>query len=156
MLPTTKFSIVRHIPPAHLRQDRSNKNGNDDDKAIDCPASNDVLFQHGTSHYSHPGNVRYRRLMEQCSDEGSWSEVAVANFITNEVHRRGGRFLERDAKHAYWLVLLDYKQIGRRIYHSFYNFQKSHEAKKRNQIVISSASVFECTKRQKLGCCNIE
>ena len=30
MLPTTKFSIVRHIPPAHLRQDRSNKNGNDD------------------------------------------------------------------------------------------------------------------------------
>lgn len=109
--------------------------------AIECPGSHDVIFRSGTSISCHPGNARFRGLMEgQLASlirskalGGKVTHSELADQLISEITKVGGRFLKWDTKGGYWTEICDPIQIHTKIVLSIRDFKYKTRMQRANQ-----------------------
>jgi len=62
------------------------------EEVVECPNSNDVLFRQGTSIYAHPGNARFRSLVEQKVVARNLLSLASSSVEDSEASDQAYRF----------------------------------------------------------------
>jgi len=71
----------------------------------------DVLFGRGGESNYHPGNKRYRLLVEENKPRylscDKSQKTQVAQSVVDEIHGMGGRFLDKDKDSGNWYVALN-------------------------------------------------
>ena len=72
----------------------------------------DVLCQRGTKSRLHPGNERYRQLVEHHKPEyrsltDKFLKTKFAASLVQEIQGYGGRFLEKDKETGRWFIIAD-------------------------------------------------
>lgn len=114
---------------------------------IECPGSNDVVFRSGTSMSCHPGNVRFRCMVESKHDTPSivsqTTQAELAEQLIEEIESRGGRFLKWDNR-GYWTELKDRLQIHTKVALSIRDFKYKSKAQKNRQTNQSYTYLFQC------------
>ena len=85
-----------------------------DEKGVKEPAENDVLCGRGGSINSHPGNERFRTLVEKrkrvyLTARFKREKRLIASSIVSEIRGLNGRFLSRDPKTGLWQDIGDEK-----------------------------------------------
>eukprot|EP00537_Pseudo-nitzschia_pungens_P002987 CAMPEP_0172371686 /NCGR_PEP_ID=MMETSP1060-20121228/44339_1 /TAXON_ID=37318 /ORGANISM="Pseudo-nitzschia pungens, Strain cf. cingulata" /LENGTH=557 /DNA_ID=CAMNT_0013097405 /DNA_START=86 /DNA_END=1759 /DNA_ORIENTATION=+ len=102
---------------------------------IECPGLHDVVFRTGTSMYCHPGNVRFRCLMEQKHENPVYASKRtrgeLALQIIEEIEADGGRFLKWDNRSLYWTEI-DQMQIHNKVLLAIRDFKYKTKAKRAN------------------------
>lgn len=86
----------------------------DDKQGVKDPATNDVLCGRGGSINSHPGNERFRTLVEKrkrvyLTARFKREKRLIASSIVSEIRNLNGRFLQRDSKSGLWKDIGDEK-----------------------------------------------
>ena len=114
---------------------------------IECPGSNDVVFRSGTSMSCHPGNVRFRCLVESKHEIPSivsqTTQAELAEQLIEEIEARGGRFLKWDNR-GYWTELTDRLQIHTKVALSIRDFKYKTKAQRNRQTNQSYTYLFQC------------
>lgn len=85
-----------------------------DDKGVQDPDANDVLCGRGGSINSHPGNERFRELVEKrkrvyLTARFKREKRLIASSIVTEIRNKNGRFLSKDSKSGLWKDIGDEK-----------------------------------------------
>lgn len=113
---------------------------------IECPGSNDVVFRSGTSMSYHPGNVRFRCLVQSKHENpeilSQMTQAELAEQLIQEIKKRGGRFLKWDNR-GYWLELHDRIQIHTKVSLAVRDFKYKSKAQSNRQTNQSYTSLFE-------------
>ncbi len=114
---------------------------------IECPGSNDVVFRSGTSMSCHPGNVRFRCMVESKHEIPSvvsqTTQAELAEQLIKEIEARGGRFLKWDNR-GYWTELKDRLQIHTKVALSIRDFKYKTKAQRNRQTNESYTYLFQC------------
>ena len=131
-----------------MEDDKRLTNDNSPHDLVECPSLSDVIFKSGTSSLSHPGNVKYKEVLEAhynayCEAGVGSSKHAVLASIIHTVHQKGGRFLDWSKTCSCWVVIQDSAQIRLKVYNSIFAFHKSMQAKMNCQNNTSSTFMFE-------------
>jgi hypothetical protein len=117
------------------------------DSIIECPGSNDVVFRSGTSMSCHPGNVRFRCMVESKHDTPSnvsqTTQAELAEQLIEEIESRGGRFLKWDNR-GYWTELKDRLPIHTKVALAIRDFKYKSKAQKNRQTHQSYTYLFQC------------
>jgi len=107
--------------------------------AIECPAVNDVLYERTKPCMFHPGNIRFKGLIEEKKEEHALlSQTGKRDFawtIVAEVELRNGRFLTWDRKSGFWIQLRDRSEIRLKVATSLRDFNKHARAVAKVQTV---------------------
>jgi len=116
------------------------------DSIVECPGSNDVVFRPSQSMMCHPGNVKFRSLVESKHFEHSIAcsraeKIVIAKGVIQQVKDSGGRFLVWD-KHTWWKLLDDEKEIYAKTAIFFRNSKVSAKARTNLQTNKSSTFIF--------------
>lgn len=112
---------------------------------IECPAVNDVLYERTKPCMFHPGNVRFKGLIEEKKEEHTLlSQTDKRDFawtIVAEVELRNGRFLTWDRKSGFWIQLRDRSEIRLKVATSLRDFNKHSRVVAKVQTVASVCKV---------------
>lgn len=96
--------------------------------AIECPTINDVLYERTKPCMFHPGNSRFKGLIEAKKEEHALlSQTGKRDFawsIVQEVEKRNGRFLTWDRKSGFWIQLRERSEIRLKVATSLRDFNK--------------------------------
>jgi hypothetical protein len=113
--------------------------------AIECPAVNDVLYERTKPCMFHPGNIRFKGLIEEKKEEHALlSQTGKRDFawtIVAEVEVRNGRFLTWDRKSGFWIQLRDRSEIRLKVATSLRDFNKHSRAVAKVHTVASVCKV---------------
>jgi len=113
--------------------------------AIECPGLNDVLYERTKPCMFHPGNSRFKGLIEDKKEEHALlSQTGKRDFswsIVEEIEKRGGRFLTWDRKSGYWIQLRDRSEIRLKVATSLRDHNKHSRAVSKVQTVASVCKV---------------
>eukprot|EP00536_Pseudo-nitzschia_multiseries_P002429 jgi/Psemu1/251623/estExt_Genewise1Plus.C_320072 len=113
----------------------------------ECPGLNDVLFRRAGSCLSHPGNSRFKNLLESKKEEHTSSNQTekrdIAWSIVEEIENKGGRFFAWDTKQTCWLVMTNRTEIRQKVAMSIRDFNRQAKAVENRQSYQSSTCVFE-------------
>lgn len=113
---------------------------------IECPGSNDVVFRSGTSMSCHPGNVRFRCMVESKHEVpaivSQTTQAELAEQLIEEIESRGGRFLKWDNR-GYWSELKDRLQVHTKVALSIRDFKYKTKAQKNRQTSHSYTYLFQ-------------
>lgn len=113
--------------------------------AIECPALNDVLYERTKPCNFHPGNSRFKGLIEEKKAQHTQlSQTGKRDFawsIVEEIERRNGRFLTWDKKGGFWIQLRDRSEIRLKVATSLRDFNKHSRAIAKVQTVSSVCKV---------------
>lgn len=86
---------------------------------IDCPGFNDVAMRPGKAYLCHPGNVKFKQLLDDYVDEytnGNRNDKdRIAWEIIKIVQGWNGRFLEWNNSSSYWVANYDAENIRSKI-----------------------------------------
>ena len=86
---------------------------------IECPRLNDVAIRPGKAYLCHPGNVRFKELLERYIDDHAAANRKGKDIISwaiiEEIERTNGRFLEWDSKSGLWIQNKDRNKVRARI-----------------------------------------
>ena len=119
---------------------------------IECPESPDVIFRAGTSMSCHPGNVRFRGILEALTLPSAatikGTQAELAEEVINEVTRTGGQFLRWDNKGGCWTEIRDQMQIHTKVYLSIRDFKYKTRAKRIQQQTSESYTFMFCQNSQ--------
>jgi hypothetical protein len=95
-------------------------------KVIYSPRNSDVLFGRGQAYQNHPGNVRFRSLIDEYRDayeQASRKEkTKVAVEIVRLLHDRNGRFLKEDGSKGW--IEVDGVAVRQKVSSCFRSFRK--------------------------------
>jgi hypothetical protein len=95
-------------------------------KVIYSPRNSDVLFGRGQAYQNHPGNIRFRSLIDEHRDayeQASRKEkTKVAVEIIRLLHDRNGRFLKEDGAEAW--IEVDGVAARQKVSSCFRSFRK--------------------------------
>jgi len=113
----------------------------------ECPGSNDVVFRSGTSMSCHPGNVRFRCMVESKHEIPSivsqTTQAELAEQLIEEIESNGGRFFKWDNR-GYWTELKDRLQIHTKVALSIRDFKYKTKAQRNRQTNESYTYLFQC------------
>ena len=135
-------------------------------KVVECPRLSDVIFRRGTSLYCHPGNARFRSLVEQkvCLHYPSILSMIggtlakdlikeIIGAIVTKENGGDGRVLvwnhnHNDDKYGCWCTLTNERQIYSKIEFVVRDFirnsvVKAEKQKKNRQMNESGTSIFQ-------------
>jgi len=103
---------------------------------IECPGSKDVVFRPGTSALCHPGNVRFRNLLESITFPSvvmfKITQAEMAEQLIRDIKDSGGRFLRWD-NNGYWTEIRDKLQIHTKVALSIRDFKYKFRAQRKNR-----------------------
>jgi hypothetical protein len=132
---TTNTSLISNLPSGSL------------ESIIECPGSFDVVFRSGTSMACHPGNVRFRCLIESNHEHphlvSQKTQAELAEQLIKEVERMGGRFLKWDNR-GYWVEIKDGLQIHTKVSLSIRDYKYKTKAQRNRQTNQSFTYLFQC------------
>ena len=176
-LPMSAFSIDtngKFDGTAHLRwmaakrkaealsQKAKQTNGDKEDRLVPLivvPNRNDVLLGRGKVIQEHPGNLRYRHLIESNRDRyensSKFEKTAVAEVIVRLIKEANGRFLKQGEDCTGWVEVDD--SISRdKVAHAFRNRRKVKSSGKTKNgpgaSILSTPATFN--KRNQHPCTN--
>jgi len=113
--------------------------------AIECPTLNDVLYERTKPCMYHPGNTRFKGLIEGKKEEHALlSQTAKRDFswkLVEQIENRKGRFLTWDRKNGFWVQLLDRSEIRLKVATSLRDFNKHCRAVAKVQTTSSVCKV---------------
>lgn len=119
---------------------------------IECPGSNDVVFRPGTSVSCHPGNVRFRCLLESITSPDETplksTQAQMAERLINDVESVGGRFLKWDSQ-GYWSAMRDKMAIHTKVALSIRDFKYKTKAQRLNRQDNQSYTYMFCQEGRK-------
>jgi len=131
---TTNTSIIS-TPPHPL------------ESIIECPGSYDVVFRSGTNMACHPGNVRFRCLIESKHEHphivSQTTQAELAEQLIEEIGMMTGRFLKWDSR-GYWTELKDRLQIHTKVALSIRDYKYKTKAQRNRQTNQSFTYLFQC------------
>lgn len=134
---------LRRVIEVMKMTDRGNDNAV---SIIECPGSNDVVFRSGTSMSCHPGNVRFRCMVESKHETPSivsqTTQAELAEQLIEEIEEEGGRFLKWDSR-GYWMELKDRLQIHTKVALSIRDFKYKSKAQRNRQTNKSYTYLFQ-------------
>lgn len=138
---------------------------------VECPKSNDVLFRQGTTIYAHPGNVRFRSLVEQKvfnhprhqnQDQDYWGHcltppptivALIASIVDEILIKNKGRVLVWD---GCWRPLTNRPEIHCKIEYivreHIRGMRKTENQIQNKQNIDSNTSIFRSSKNSL--CCD--
>jgi len=103
---------------------------------IECPRSQDVVFRSGTSMSCHPGNVRFRCLLESitCPDVVliKTTQAELAEQVILKIQETGGRFLKWNNQ-GFWTEIRDKLQIHSKVALSIRDFKYKSKTQRNNR-----------------------
>lgn len=155
LLPTTESGVIKtknHVQWFKTRQllekrmsDNPTIQPGEFFGAIECPALNDVLYERSKPCMFHPGNSRFKGLIEAKKEEhGMLTQSGKRDFawsIVEEVEKRRGRFLTWDRKNGFWIQLRDRSEIRLKVATSLRDFNKHSRAVAKVQTIASVCKV---------------
>ena len=104
------------------------------EEIVECPRSADVVFKKGPSYRNNPGNLLFRRLIEQYGDSHLKSvekdkKYQITLRIVEAIEEVNGRFLEWCKPRKMWLIMKDRNKIRSKVASSIkqYNRQRSRQ-----------------------------
>lgn len=104
---------------------------------IECPSLNDVAIRPGKSYLCHPGNVRFKELldknMEKHAAANRRGKDIVSWGIIEEIERGSGRFLEWDNISGYWIENKDRNIIRSKIPIYFRDHKRNTRGKRKQR-----------------------
>lgn len=113
--------------------------------AIECPSLNDVLYERTKPCVYHPGNTRFKGLIEERKEQHALlSQTGKRDFswsIVEEIEKRNGRFLTWDRKNGFWVQLRDRSEIRLKVATSLRDFNKHCRAVAKVQTTSSVCKV---------------
>jgi len=119
---------------------------------IECPRSNDVLFRPGTSVSCHPGNVRFRCLLENTTSPDhapfKLTQAQMAEQLIQEVESKGGKFLKWD-KRGYWIEIADRMHVHTKVALSIRDFKYKSKMQQSNRQNNESYTYLFCQEGSK-------
>ena len=143
-----------HVIPADVatlaKGDGITENKASESSLIPVPKRMDVLLGRGKVIQEHPGNLRYRHLIETSRERyersSKFEKTAVAEVIVRMIKESNGRFSKQDDDGTGWVVVSD--EIAReKVAHAFRNRRKvknggskAAKAPKRGDSVLSIQS----------------
>ena len=102
--------------------------------SIVSPAPNDVVLGRGQTYRRHPGNVRYRALIdsnfERFEAAGQYDKLAVADIVLHEILVNGGKFLKQEQGD---FVEATKEEARRRVCHAFRNRRNKQTPESKSQ-----------------------
>jgi len=114
---------------------------------IECPGSYDVVFRSGTNMACHPGNVRFRCLIESKHEHphivSQTTQAELAEQLIEEIGMMSGRFLKWDSR-GYWTELKDRLQIHTKVALSIRDYKYKTKAQRNRQTNQSFTYLFQC------------
>lgn len=103
---------------------------------IECPGSHDVVFRPGTSVSCHPGNVRFRCLLENITAPEAApfkiTQAQMAEQLIQKIQSNNGRFLKWD-KLGYWTEITDPLHIHTKVALSIRDFKYKTKMQQSNR-----------------------
>lgn len=104
---------------------------------IECPSLNDVAIRPGKSYLCHPGNVRFKELLDKYVDEHAAANRKGKDIISwgiiEEIERGNGRFLEWNNAGGFWVENNDRNSIRTRIPIYFRDHKRNTRAKRKQR-----------------------
>mmetsp|Transcript_9476 Transcript_9476/g.23015 ORF Transcript_9476/g.23015 Transcript_9476/m.23015 type:complete len:336 (-) Transcript_9476:1592-2599(-) len=104
---------------------------------IECPSFNDVAIRPGKSYLCHPGNVRFKALLDRYIDEHAAAnrkeKDRISWGIINEIERGNGRFLDWDTAGGFWVENKDKNSIRAKIPVYFRDHKRNTRGKRKQQ-----------------------
>ncbi len=130
-----------------------NKNGNPGNfSIIECPGSYDVLFRKGTSVSCHPGNVRFRCLLETITSPDhpaiKLTQAQMAEQLIKEVESNSGTFLKWDTN-GYWIEIADRLHVHTKVALSIRDFKYKSKMQQSNRQNNQSYTYLFCQEGSK-------
>lgn len=126
----------------------------------ECPGLNDVLFRRAGSCMAHPGNVRFKNLLECQKEKHTNSNQTekrdIAWSIVEEIENNGGRFFSWCTRQTCWVQMTDRLDIRQKVAMSIRDFNRQSKAVENHQSTKSSTSAFECQDGKKRKRKNID
>ena len=114
---------------------------------IECPGSKDTVFRPGTSVTYHPGNVRFRCLLESIAypdaETFKITQAEMAQRLVREIEATGGRFLKWDNR-GYWVEVKDPSQKLNKVALSIRDFRYKTKAQRNNRQNNASDTYLFC------------
>jgi len=102
---------------------------------VECPRLNDVAIRPGKSYLCHPGNVRFKELLDKYVDDHSVAnrkgKDVISWAIIEEIEKSNGRFLEWDNKTGLWRENVDRNSIRPRIPIYFRDHKRNTRGKRK-------------------------
>ena len=125
----------------------SNLSAGSQESIIECPGSFDVIFRSGTAMACHPGNVRFRCLIESNLENphvvSHMTQAELAEQLIEEIEMKGGRFLRWDTR-GYWVEIKDGLQIHTKVSLSIRDYKYKTKAQRNRQTNQSCTYLFQC------------
>jgi len=104
---------------------------------IECPGFNDVAIRPGKAYLCHPGNVKFKELLDKYMDEHASANRKMKDTISwriiEEIERRNGRFLEWDNKSGFWVENKDRNSFRTKIPVYFRDHKRNIKGKRRQR-----------------------
>ncbi|VEU41278.1 unnamed protein product [Pseudo-nitzschia multistriata] len=111
--------------------------GQDDTSIIECPRLNDVAMRPGKSYLCHPGNVRFKELLDKYMHEHAAADRRgkdkISWGIIDEIEQWGGRFLEWDNVACFWVQNKDRNNVRTKIPVYFRDHKRNTRGKRRKE-----------------------
>jgi len=154
VLPTTESGVIKtknHMQWFKTRQFLEKQAGSNATttpgelySAIECPTLYDVLYERNKPCIFHPGNSRFKGLIEAKKEEHALlTQTGKRDFswsIVREVEKHNGRFLTWDPL-GFWIPLLDRSEIRLKVATSLRDFNKHTRAINKCQTIPSVCKV---------------
>mmetsp|Transcript_24896 Transcript_24896/g.58418 ORF Transcript_24896/g.58418 Transcript_24896/m.58418 type:complete len:524 (+) Transcript_24896:322-1893(+) len=118
---------------------------------VECPELNDIVFKKGTSGMLHPGNVRFRSLVQSRYEQGNLLTTAsLIAAILKDIERENIRVVVWNEKVQYFSVVINPQVIYKKIEYLVRDFQfSSTKSQKINRqtadAIVTNASTPEVT-----------
>ena len=120
---------VRQVLEQDLRTDSSTSKTEKQslkDVVVECPYSDDILFKRGTSGMFHPGNVKFRSLIQSKYEQGDLiTTKSLVSAILDEIANQKLRVLAWDEQESWISRIDDKKLIYKKIEYIVRDFQFS-------------------------------
>jgi len=116
-----KMDTLSSFTNTAIIEGKIDTNNNSDSKAnsdttITDPQETDVLCGLGAGIYRHPGNVAFRRLVDEYKErythcQNKKNKTCISESIVEIIRKQNGRFLKRSTNRKFWMEIGDKKAI---------------------------------------------
>jgi len=141
MSSTGTLKFENHRDWLHVIRTKMSVRGAYDEEIVDCPRLNDVVHRKGPASKLNPGNSYYQELINDFSlahfTGNRHRKYEITMHIIEQVHSRGGRFLEW---RNMWVVYKDLEKVRKKVASAFKQINRNRKHGENQQLVKAIAN----------------